>query len=320
MSRKANPTVVGLFTVGALGLLVVAVLVFGSGQFLSEKTTYVTYFDGSVKGLRVGAPVTFRGVKIGEVKGVRLLVDRKDLEVSIPVYFEIDPDSFHVIQNDGGTRVSANSHQHGEAVHSMVIEQGLRAQLQAQSLVTGQLQIEIDFHPDTEFVLKGIDPTIPEVPSIKSGMQQLVEKIEEIPLAEIARKASDALSGIESMVNSEDAKKTILSLQTSARHLEEILKVTKTDLPVISSELKMLIAKLNKHVDPVGTEARKVLENANVAMSNISDSTRRGSDFRVEVRQVLRDFSLAANSLRILAEQLERQPESILKGKTGGQK
>ena len=305
-----------------------AILVFGSGRFLAEKENYVTFFDGSVKGLRVGAPVTFRGVNIGVVNDVRLMVDSETLEVSIPVYFETNPGAFHVIQGEGGEkRGPIRSKERTELVHKMLIEQGMRAQLQAQSLVTGQLQVEIDFHPDTEVVLRGLDPEALEVPAIKSGMQQLAEKIDEIPLSEIAHKAADALTGIEEIVNSEDVRQALKALVASSYHLENILNSINNELPGISAELKVslgnfntLMATLNEQVEPLGEDARKVMANANVAMANISDSTRRGSDFRVELRQMMRDLRLAANSLRLLAEQLERQPESILKGKSGGQK
>src|SRR3546814_17667601 len=84
MSRRASPTVVGSFFLGALGLLIAAVALFGSGMLFSEKRAYILYFEGSVAGLQIGSPVTVRGVRIGSVTEVRLLLDPGALVALIP--------------------------------------------------------------------------------------------------------------------------------------------------------------------------------------------------------------------------------------------
>ena len=139
MSKQANKTAIGAFVVVAVALGVAAIIVFGSGKFFVKKDVYVAYFPGSVKGLRVGAPVVFRGVKIGEVTQIRLYADRRENIVQIPVILEVDPGNF---KNMGPPEENRREYL------EKVIKSGLRAQLQMQSLVTGQLMINVDFYPD----------------------------------------------------------------------------------------------------------------------------------------------------------------------------
>ena len=97
MSKQANKTVIGVFVVVAIALVVLAVLILGSGKFFKQTLKAVCYFEGSVGGLNIGAPVVFRGVKIGSVTDVILRVDSTKLIFTIPVYIEIEPDRFKVI-------------------------------------------------------------------------------------------------------------------------------------------------------------------------------------------------------------------------------
>ena len=101
MSKQASPTLIGAFVVGAIALVVVGLLVFGGGRFFADRVTWVTYFPGSVKGLRVGAPVNFRGVRIGEVTRIQVLYDEKDGSMLIPVVMQVLPEQITVIDRVG---------------------------------------------------------------------------------------------------------------------------------------------------------------------------------------------------------------------------
>src|SRR5690606_27608732 len=93
MSRKTSPVVIGAFVVGAVVLAVVAVLVFGGNRFFQDKRSFVTYFDGSVTGLRVGSNVLFRGVRVGYVTDIGILADATLGEFTVPVTYQILPDA-----------------------------------------------------------------------------------------------------------------------------------------------------------------------------------------------------------------------------------
>ena len=151
MSKPASKTLIGVFVLGALALAVIALVIFGSGKFFERRITYVMYFDGSVKGLNIGSPVVFRGVKIGSVKDIELKADAKDFKVFIPVYVQVEPQKVTVIKGAPGQ---------GQYIEEL-IKKGLRAQLEMQSIVTGQLMINVDFFPDKPARFVGLDPKYP---------------------------------------------------------------------------------------------------------------------------------------------------------------
>ena len=121
MSKPANKTLIGAFVVGAVVLAVAAIVLFGSGKFFKKTEPWLTFFQGSVKGLNVGSPVVFRGVQIGQVTDIIVGFDATQLEVLIPVFLEIDPEKFKDIGD--------SSQKSDPEMHSALIERGLRAQL-----------------------------------------------------------------------------------------------------------------------------------------------------------------------------------------------
>src|SRR5215216_1998215 len=138
MSKKANPTLIGGFVVGALALLVAGILLFGKGLLFTTKHHFVVYFSDSVNGLNVGAPVKMRGVVVGTVKDVLAQFDAKRNQVLTPVVIEFEAERVMVIGRDKRPK---------EPDIKTLIAHGLRAQLQLQSLVTGQLYVEVNFFP-----------------------------------------------------------------------------------------------------------------------------------------------------------------------------
>jgi len=133
MSKQASPTLIGAFVAGAVGLIVAGVLIISGGKLLiTDKTSFVLYFQGSVNGLNIGSPVTFRGVKIGTVTDIQLVVGDRDADIQIPVIIEIDNTKF-ISSRTGKPRMGDD-----DGIDDL-INAGMRAQLQLQSLLTGQL-------------------------------------------------------------------------------------------------------------------------------------------------------------------------------------
>ena len=191
MSKKANMTAIGVFVVGAIFLLIVGISVFGSGRLFQRSDKYVLFFDGSVKGLSAGAPVVFRGVKIGSVKSVNLLYDSATRDVYIPVVIEVEL-----------SRVKGIREKVGYPNYGRLIEEGLRARLDIQSFVTGQLLVSLDFYPDTPAKLAGIMPQYPELPTIPMS-KDIFAIAQELPIKEIGNNIREATAGINKLVNSE---------------------------------------------------------------------------------------------------------------------
>ncbi len=208
MIKRVNKTVIGAFVVGAVGLLLTAVLVFGSGMLFKQSDKYVLFFNGSVKGLSVGAPVIFRGVKIGNVINISLIYDQETQEVLIPVIIDVEL-----------SRVTGIPEKQGYPEYEVFIKQGLRAKLEVQNFITGQLMLALDFYPDKPERLYGIIKSYPELPALPIS-PDIFEVMDDIPIKEITVNLDQAVTGINRLINSKgisELDRTLKEITNSAR-------------------------------------------------------------------------------------------------------
>src|SRR5262245_27435905 len=171
MGSKISPTVIGAFVVGAIACMVVGVLLFSGGKLFTEKLPYVLFFDRSVEGLHIGAPVIFRGVKVGQVSEIEAIADPTAFTVVIRVKDDLVRGSLKM----RGEKVQAPQ----QAVGGF-IQPGARASVRMQSVVTGVLYVALDFHPDTPIRRLGLDPRYPELPTIPSDMDMLKSTVQQV--------------------------------------------------------------------------------------------------------------------------------------------
>jgi paraquat-inducible protein B len=242
MSKQANKTIIGGFVVGAVALLFAGILVFGSGKFFKRTYKFVLFFEGSVKGLSVGAPVVFRGVQIGSVESVVIRADAEDMTVQIPVIIEFEPDRLEIKKGKADPRRNM----------PLLIERGLRAQLQIQSLVTGQLMIELDFQPDEPVRLVGTETEYMAIPTIPSTFEQITSKVEKLPVEEMFNKLSLAISGIEEIVNSDDTREMVRYLRLAAEDADKLIRDLDDQVKPLSGTIDETLkdyGKLARHID-----------------------------------------------------------------------
>ena len=359
MSKQANKTMIGVFVLGAIGLGLGAVLLLGSGKFFRKTYVAVCYFEGSVGGLNVGAPVVFRGVKVGSVKDVVLRFDPKNLAIYIPVYIEIDPRK--------GELIGPAPKKLGENLKPL-IDRGLRAQLEMQSIVTGQMQVGLDFHPGKPAKFVGADPRYPEIPTTQTPLQELAKKIEKIPIEEVFAKILSAVEGIEKVVNSPELIATIRSINQAANEIKPLasnLGDTVKDIRKLAQNVDSRIGPLASNLNETVLDIRKLVQNADVKVAGISSSLDetvkeargviRNVDSRIdslaagiegalksaeatmvlaqkaiekiegtagensplvyELNKTLEETRALARSIRVLADYLDRHPESVIWGK-----
>ena len=159
MAKKLSPTLVGSFVLGGMLLAVLGIAYFGKGTFLEKTNQYVLFFDGSLNGLHIGAPVLARGVKIGEVTNIVVRYHDVGNRIDTPVYIKTHPER---VERHGGIGPPT------VATMQLLIQRGLRAQLHTQSFVTGMLAVQLDFFPDTEPRFKAGDHRFPEIPTVPS--------------------------------------------------------------------------------------------------------------------------------------------------------
>jgi paraquat-inducible protein B len=215
MSRKANKTAIGIFVTVALALLVTGISFFGSGMMFKKADKYVLFFDGSVKGLTAGAPVVFRGVKIGNVKHVNLLYSPETEDVHILVLIDVEL-----------SRVKGVPDHVGYPNYQELIKYGLRAKLELQSFVTGQLMISFDFYNDKPARLLGIMKQYPELPTLPMP-QSVLEIAQGLPIKEIANDVRETCAGLNKLVNSEGFRGldgAIMEITQAARAMRVFLE------------------------------------------------------------------------------------------------
>ena len=275
MSKRANKTVIGAFVVGAVALIVVAIIIFGSGRFFREKRAYVSFFEGSVRGLRIGAPVAFRGVNIGTVTAIQVKFISEDLTFRIPVFYEIDKDRFSGL----GEEVD----EYSEALINKLIERGLRAQLGTQSLVTGQKYINLDFTPNAPPIFM-VDQ-IPnfrekykyhvELPTAPGSFQRIEKAFDELPLTEIIEEARSALKGIERTVNSPELGDSLKYLRQTLHDLLEMVRRMDTKIDPLASameetvrDVQTLVKNADRRVDTLSTSIEQTSDSARATLDD----------------------------------------------------
>jgi paraquat-inducible protein B len=323
MSKPANKKLIGIFVVVAIGLVVVAVLILGSGRLFRHYPKFVMYFEGSVQGLSIGSPVLFRGVKVGSVTDIAMDFNPSDLSILIPVYVEgkADTPSRDMLKGDRTTLQ--------EEVVQPLIKRGLRAQLELQSVVTGQLVIALDLHPNTRANFVGKDKKYAEIPTIPTTLQQLTKQLESMPIEEIVQELRSTLAGIQKVVNSPELAKIMASGSKGAeetrlliRHLDGQLGPLAGSTNEAVQEIRELVANMNSELGPLTThiadvseEARATLKRARTALDTIDGAVGDDSALAYRLPKALKELEGAARSIRLLADELSQHPEALVWGK-----
>ncbi len=334
MSRRANPTIVGSFVLGAVFLVVVGLGVFGSGRFFTRHPRAVAFFDGSIQGLTVGSSVNFRGVPVGQVTDIKLQLNVDTVRAVIPVYLEFDPSHF-IVSGDMALAERAK-----QKPLKAAIAHGLHARLATQSLVTGQLNVELDIDPNEPRRLIGADPSTVEIPTSPSDIEKLKKALTELPLDKIASQALDLLQNANRLISSKDTSRLIASLADAAGGLNALISDAHENLdPLVAdfhattgagrdtlaaaqaaiADLRTALTAanqlLNGDVRAALRTAVATLQNAERLLANADSLLAVNSPQRYDIDQALRNLTAASRSLRAFAEDLERRPNAIVVGK-----
>jgi len=259
-----------------------------------RKDYYLVYFDGSVRGLKVGAPVVIRGMEVGKVVDMNFLFDVQKVDFVVPVLIEIEPDRIKVVglEPGGEERKMVNE----------LVARGLRAQLRPGNILTGQLMVELEFQPDAPPAMvrtEGQYQVLPSVPAtidqLRLGLNEILRKIQDLPLGKIAENLNNTLAGTSRLVNSEELAASVHSLNGTLMQTER------------------LAADLSDDVMP---QLEGTLKQARSAMQNVDGLLRSDSPAYNELMTMMRELSGAARSIRMMANYLERHPEALIKGKS----
>jgi paraquat-inducible protein B len=312
MSTRASPTLVGAFVVGAVTITVAGLMIFSSGRLFRDRYPFVAYFTGSVSGLRNGAPVKFKGVEVGQVTGVWIdLGGRIAEENAIPVVFEIYQDRVRA----RGAEVDLSSQDWIDGV----IANGLRAQLLAESLVTGRLYVSLDLHPGSPEIFRGGPETpYPEVPSLPTPFQELqqqaaefIAKFEAIDIESLSRSLDDALTGMSDFINSPVLADAVASLDNTLKDTNKAV----AKLEILLEDIDAQILPMAANFDSTRTAADKTLAEAKATLEGIKVLLEPGSPLTYRLDAALKDISETAQAMQALADYLERNPGALVRGR-----
>jgi paraquat-inducible protein B len=314
MAKQANKTLIGVFVVGAVILAVVGVMIFASGQFFADKSYYVLYFEGNMGGLDIGAPVNFRGVKIGAVTNILVRFESDNItDIRIPVFIEIEPGRITESPEFRASKVYRTFKEQRKEMRKtgelmqLLIANGLKAQLVPQSFVTGKVSIQFDFHPDKPITLVGSNDQFLEIPTIPSMMEEITKTIEEIPFKELIEKAKNTIEGIDRLINSPELKNSIVNLDKALQSLNKLINT-------IDGEVKPLTSSVESTLETT----RGTLETAQEAIANVDKGlSDQAPVISYELSLALKELTHAARSLKALTDYLQQHPESLLRGKGG---
>lgn len=313
--KKANPALIGGFVVGALLLAAVAVLTVGGNQLFERKTRAVIYFSGAVTGLSVGAPVNFRGVRVGQVTDIKLQFDANNLAARIPVYITLNTRKVRML---GGKKLSV-----ADVPFEKFIEKGMRAQLAIQSLVTGQLDVELDFQPDTPAVFVGEDAEANEIPAMRSDFDTFRDQLSQLPLRQVSDELRETMQAVRQLAVT--ANTELGATANSARQTTDALTKAIVQLQGDTARTLASVQKLSGHVDEAVTTlspqlndtlqtAQKALKDADATLAHTSELTAPGAPMRADLEQALRNLAVASEALRNFSETIDRNPQALITG------
>lgn len=316
MSESRKPFLIGAFLLSGVALLVAGLLLLSRDSLLSRPVEYVVYFTGALDGLDVGADVTYRGVKVGNVQQINLSYDRTLNDVVMPVTIRINSDSARSKKKDRGFDHSIEP----------LIAKGLRAQLQTPSLLTGKAIVALDFFPEQPGYIRDphiIDlPAIPTVPSridqIADVLRDLAKGLKEMPLKETLEAANKTLLAFERIATAPETQAGLHSLSVSLANFEKISQQLQQRLPGMLDNVHSGSVELKEALVDVrhaAQSARDALQQMDAMVSDGRRSLGPQSELQYELLQSLQDLGQASKALQRTAESLEQQPQSIIFGK-----
>lgn len=261
----------------------------------TRKVNFVLFFQGSVRGLNIGAPVEFKGIKVGRVVDIRLEFDPDNNEFRIPVLVEIEPERVIARGDPSSPQQLLND----------LVERGLRARLQTGSLLTGKLFVELDMHPDTRVRMVSGQDKIPELPTIPAELDQITNsvmgilaKLNKLKIEEIGDELLGAVQGVNTLVNDENIPKMITQTQESLQLFKQLLITLDVD-----------------NVNDTLSAGRQTLQQLQNSLALLDNLLRSDSPMQFRIIRMADEMAEAARSLQGFLELLEQDPQSLIFGK-----
>ena len=318
MNKRFSPALIGAFVVASFAILVVALIVVGSGRMFTKPIRFICMFQGNLNGLKVGAPVKVRGVQIGTVAEIKLRLSPSEgrlrpgiTELRLPVIVDLDRSQLLARGGTGGALEKSGFED--------LLKQGMRAQLNTESLLTGLLYIDLDLHPRAPMNL-ALEPGGPyrEIPTIKTDLAQLQERLTEtldkfdkIDFQALVVSITDAANSIKTLTGSPELKDTLESLKITVANLNQAITSAHGMLNNANSQIGPLVADLRQSSD----EADKTMKDTRAALVSLQQTLAPNSPLAVHLNQSLDQLSETGRSLEEFTDYLQRNPGALVRGR-----
>jgi paraquat-inducible protein B len=329
MKTRVSPGIVGAFVIGAMILAVVALFSFGGINFFQKPQRFVVYFDESVHGLDLGSQVKLRGVRVGRVVGLNIRYDETRRTSVVAVVCEFSKD---VMTDNRGVLVDVADRSELEKL----VATGLRAHLGVLGLATGLLFVELDFHNPKEYPANPnlTDPryaVVPAVPSAISEFQasatEILTNLKKIDFAGISKGITSVLATIPRHLEGVDLKGVTEQWKKTGAQIEALatgpdVKRTFENLNAAVNDLRAMVGKLDGQIDPAGKELQATIAEAKKTVQSFSEAATAARNFIAaqsgigeELGETLGHLNEAADSVKRLADFLERNPNALITGR-----
>jgi paraquat-inducible protein B len=322
---KRNALLIGAFVLAALAMAVVGVLWLSGNTLFTKQTEAMIFYKGNVSGLYVGAPVGFRGVSVGQVEAIGIQVDRDTLKALVPVRIKLQADALR-FNGAKDTPIDLPT----------LVQRGLRARLVAQSFVTGQKAIELDFVPNTPSTLLG-DSSKPEIPALAERFGALFDQVAELPLRDTVQDIRDTVKELRGTLTSvqhtldgaqevltgvsgelakagADSRLTLKAATAAIGQVQANSAATLASITQLSEAARGTVLAAQPDLQRTLAGAREAAESARLAMNRVAEMSAPNASLRGDLDASLRDLAQAARSLRDWSELLEEKPNAVIFG------
>lgn len=321
MSKKANPTAVGLFVLLGLALATGGVVLTSSASWFSKPMRFILYFESSLKGLAPGAVVAVSGIKVGQVAEVMLRHNQREADLHRPVLIEVDQ---RLVERLSDRPFDLDN----PAVLKRLVERGFRAKLQAESLVTGVLFVELGIIPDAAPpVYHQVEARYLEIPTVPNEIQLLLDNLAKMDFDRVFKQLDELMNVLTRRLEEFNAAQISSGLTNVLANLN--LVVSSPDLTnALASgrqaleEIRRLSVTVRERVDPLAGRAETALDQATSTLQDLrqtSESLRRTlaphSELTTDLGEALQDLRQAARAVAELAEFLSRNPNALISGR-----
>jgi paraquat-inducible protein B len=338
--KRGNATLIGAFVVVGIALVLAGIILAGGGKLFARKEHVVMYFTGSIYGLQVGAPVVFRGVRLGNVTSIGLVYDKPHGDFLIPVKADLEPEAMRGLGDQDK----------GEAAPKPVlpdlVARGMTAQLSMQSLLTGQLYVDLDLRPGKP-ASRREDSNALEIPTNVTTIQNLKNQLDGMDFRRLVDDVSAIAASARGLVSGPELKQALDNIANATEHLRKITEQVDTRIGSLADNANATMTAARQAAERIGPAAEKVSDSAgrvgsaadrykalvapdSALLQRIQTAADELSALSASLRQqvgndgglvqnadrAMQDLSRAARAVRELADSLEQQPSSLIRGKS----